>query len=351
MYWEIKSLHGNYNVTTGVEFGEITNFLTNNKDVILFVDENVLIHWPILNGFNPISVTANEETKTMVGVQPLIDAMIERGANPKSKIMAIGGGVVQDAVGFIASIWCRGIDYILVPTTLLSQVDSCVGGKTSINHIRKNILGTFWPPKQILICTDFLKTLSQKDYWSGWGEWIKYNILRDKTSHTIDTLSGDIVGNELTTIVDGLDYKIGIIQRDEFDKGERKFLNFGHTFGHALESVSSWEIPHGYAIFIGSLIALSVSTKYTETNLESDLNKLFLFAKEYLQRGNVIQTLKREWFTSELIEIAKKSDKKQENNAGIRMVLIGENGPYLHNVEDNKVLVNSIQRVCDEICI
>lgn len=351
MYWEIKSLHGSYNVTTGVEFSEITNFLNSNKDVILFVDENVLIHWPVLNGFNPISVPANEETKTMAGVQPLIDAMVERGANPKSKIMAIGGGVIQDAVGFIASIWCRGIDYILVPTTLLSQIDSCVGGKTSINHIRKNILGTFWPPKQILICTDFLKTLSQKDYWSGWGEWIKYNILRDKTSNTIDTLSGDVGGIELNSIVDGLDYKIGIVQRDEFDKGERKFLNFGHTFGHALESVSNWEIPHGYAVFIGSLIALVVSTKYTEKNLDSELEKLFSFGRNYLQRGDVRRTIKREWFTSELIDIAKKSDKKQENDSGIKMVLIGESGPYLYNVEDNDVLVNSIQRVCDEICI
>lgn len=357
MYWKINSLHGEYDVIGGATFSQIVEFMSQNDfDMIPFVDQNVLEHWPALKQFNPIVVRANEDTKTLSGIEPLINAMIDRGANSKSKIIAIGGGVVQDAVGFIASIWCRGVDYTLVPTTLLSQIDSCVGGKTSINHVRKNILGTFWPPKEIIICTDFLSTLSSTDYWSGWGEYIKYNILRDRMDNIINYLHpGNPHGKEYELIKDGLDYKIGIIQRDEFDRGERKFLNFGHTFGHALESVSEWKIPHGFAVFIGSLIAMCVSENYTQSDLSIKIlsikiKQLFYFGRQYLNYGEIKHELNPEWFTSALIDIAKKSDKKQEGGSGIKMVLIGEDGPYLHTVDNNEVLIKAIERVRDEIC-
>lgn len=346
MSWMIKSMYGDYEVKTGVSVNEITA-LCGQPNTIVFVDENVLIHWPVFND-NVIPVYANENTKTLDGVGDLIDKFVEKGATPKTKIIAIGGGIVQDAVGFIASIWCRGVDYILVPTTLLSQIDSCVGGKTSINHTRKNILGTFWPPKRILICNDFLKTLSDLDYWSGWGEWIKYNILRGKIDHTMQALSNIKMGEEHEFIVDGLSYKIEIIQRDEFDKGERKFLNFGHTFGHALESVSDWKIPHGYAVFIGSLIALHVSYQISGmTELKKDtLNRLAKFGNKYL--GNCY--LQKDWFTRELVTIAKKSDKKQDNDGGLRMVLVDDSGPYLENVNNVTILEQAIEWVFNEVC-
>lgn len=354
MSWLIKSMYGNYEVQTGTSIQELVE-LCGQPNTITFVDENVLKHWDMFDTPNVIPVYANENTKTLEGVGELINKFVESGATPKTKIIAIGGGIVQDAVGFIASIWCRGVDYILVPTTLLSQIDSCVGGKTSINHIRKNILGTFWPPKQILICPDFLTTLSDTDYWSGWGEWIKYNILQNKIDHTIQTLSSSIKGSEMQFIVDGLGYKVEIIQRDEFDKGERKFLNFGHTFGHALESVSQWKIPHGYAVFIGSLIAMYVSYKLGEENEQrwEELQRFSAFGRSYIDRGCLEKSMgsfEREWFTRELIEIAKKSDKKQEGGQGLRMVLVNKDGAYLHNIENENVLEQAIEWVYNEVC-
>lgn len=352
MYWKIKSLHGDYEVFDW-RYEKLVGYLKflkeRKENFIVFVDENVLELYPHLMDFNPIRVPVSEETKTLVGIQPLIDEMISRGANSKTHIIAIGGGVIQDAVGFIASVWCRGVTYTLIPTTLLSQIDSCVGGKTSINHTRKNILGTFWPPNQIILCTDFLRTLSNTDYWSGWGEWIKYNILQKKVDFDFDLLlETHINDREAAFIEEGLGYKIDIINRDEFDKGERKFLNFGHTFGHALESISNWEIPHGYAVFIGSLIALAVDADRYEWNNDA-LNKLFGFAYEYLQAGGIQDKLKSEWFTGELIDIAKKSDKKQTGD-GLTMILIGVSGPFIEQIYDDSVLLKAIERVRDEIC-
>lgn len=351
----IKSHYGEYEIKTNISINQLVT-MCKQSNVITFIDSNVLINWNIFNQTNHIIVNSNEDTKSLFGITELINKFIEKGANPKTKIIAIGGGIVQDAVGFIASIWCRGIEYILVPTTILSQVDSCIGGKTSINHIKKNILGTFWPPREILICTDFLSSLSDIDYWSGWGEWIKYNILRNKIDFTINTLNSIKKGNELPFILDGLEYKIGIIERDEFDKGERKFLNFGHTFGHAIEYISEWKIPHGYAIFIGSLIALHVSYSLLEDNDEffSELKRLSEFGKQYINRSgiqNSIGCFDKKWFTKDIIEIAKKSDKKQENNIGLKMVLINKNEPYLHNVENENILEQSIKWVYNEVCI
>lgn len=354
MSWLVNSIYGDYSVKTGSSIDDVVSLCSD--DCITFIDKNVLKSWPVFNTVNHIVVDATENTKTLSGVSNLINDFIDKNAKPKTKIIAIGGGVVQDVVGFIASIWCRGTEYILVPTTVLSQVDSCVGGKTSINHLRKNILGTFWPPKEILICTDFLSTLSEIDYWSGWGEWIKYNLLQNKIDFVIDSIPIISKENELMFIVDGLQYKIDIIQRDEFDIGDRKFLNFGHTFGHAIESVSNWLIPHGYAIFIGCLISMYVSNfifKEGDVNFLHDINKLLDFAREYVSKNkinNILKTFDKQFFINSLIDIASKSDKKQDNTNGLKMILIDKNGPCLFNVTDESVLEKSIGIVYDKIC-
>ncbi len=354
MSWLVNSMYGSYSVKTESSIEDIISMCSD--DCVVFIDDNVLKHWPVFNSVNHIVVDSNENTKTLSGVNDLLNHFINKNARPKTKIIAIGGGVVQDVVGFIASIWCRGTDYILVPTTVLSQIDSCVGGKTSINHIRKNILGTFWPPKEILICTDFLSTLSDMDYWSGWGEWIKYNLLQNKINFAIETISNMNRGNELPFIVDGLRYKIDIIQRDEFDNGDRKFLNFGHTFGHVIESISNWQIQHGYSIFLGSLISMYVSyfiLKNNDDKFLSDINKLSQFAKEYISKNkinDIVKKFDRDFFIKKLIEVAKKSDKKQDSIDGLKMILIDSNGPCLYNVTDESVLKKSIGLVYDKVC-
>jgi 3-dehydroquinate synthase len=145
------------------------------------VDKNVANYFPKLNSGDVIVVDTDEDLKSWRGLEKIFDEFAAKKVNTQTKLVVIGGGVLQDAVGFCASVYCRGIEYYLVPTTLLSQIDSCVGGKTSINYdSRKNILGTFYPPKEILICKDWLYGLNKENFCSGLGELLKFDILRNK---------------------------------------------------------------------------------------------------------------------------------------------------------------------------
>jgi 3-dehydroquinate synthase len=155
----------------------LIELIINQSDVITVIDSNVNDLYPSLQKNSNIIIECNEEVKTLDGVIMLLNKLKDKKVNIKTKLLVIGGGIIQDLVGFCASIYCRGIEYILVPTTLLSQADSCVGGKTSINFDkRKNILGTFYPPTDIIIYTGFLKTLPKLDYLSGMGEIYKFYI-------------------------------------------------------------------------------------------------------------------------------------------------------------------------------
>jgi len=219
-------------------------------NTITIIDSNVEALYPMLRRQSNIVLDSHEGAKTLKGAELLLSALKDRKANIKTTLVVIGGGILQDLVGFCASVYCRGIDYILVPTTLLAQTDSCVGGKTSINlDSRKNLLGTFYPPKEIIIYTKFLETLPNPDYLSGMGEIYKFHVLQGNIKQF------DVEGEVEPMILDGLAYKVDVLSRDEFDKGERRFLNYGHTFGHALESTSNHKEPAAFAIVLRSLIA------------------------------------------------------------------------------------------------
>lgn len=304
---------------------EIENYI-DQKNTITIIDSNVNKLYPSLNRKTNIVLECNEELKTLKGADSLISLLSDLKVNIKTKVIVIGGGILQDLVGFCASIYARGIEYILIPTTLLAQTDSCVGGKTSINfNNRKNLLGTFYPPSKIIICTEFLKTLSNLDYTSGMGEIYKFYLLQNKITQF------DLDSPIEPMILEGLKYKIDILSRDEFDKGERKYLNFGHTFGHALESTSNNQIPHGIAVILGSMIALRISNElgYQVSNYELSI-----------QKGvNLVRSTKinfdPKWFDlSSLLEIVK-SDKKSTGK--LTMVLLDDK-PFLKDVLNLDIL-------------
>lgn len=328
----VKSKIFDYNVNFIDSIKYIEESLT-RENIIIIIDETVSKLYNCLNNENNIIIKSNEDAKTIVGIQYLLDELIKRKANIKTKLIAIGGGVLQDLVGFCASIYCRGIDYIFIPTTLLAQTDSCIGGKTSINYkSRKNILGTFFPPKEILIYTDFLKTLNRLDYISGLGEIYKFHILQGKISQF--NIDNDIK----TMIIDSLKYKINILSIDEFDKNERKFLNYGHTFGHALESISTHKIPHGIAVIIGSMIATEIAynMNYNLKNYNLIMNK----GVELITESGI--TLKKEWFDlNELLNITK-SDKKSTGQ--LTMVLVDDK-PFLENIKNIFILKNILNKI------
>lgn len=311
--------------------------IIDQPNTITVIDANVNRLYPSIRRENNIVIECNEEAKTLTGAGYLLNILKDKKANIKTKLIVIGGGVMQDLVGFCASIYCRGIEYILIPTTLLAQTDSCVGGKTSINlDGRKNILGTFYPPTDIIIYAGFLKTLSNLDYLSGLGEIYKFYILQNKIQEF------DFINDNEEMIMDGLTYKISILSIDEFDKGERKFLNFGHTFGHALESTSNNIIPHGIAVVIGCMIATTVSKQlgYNINNYELIME----YGYQIIKNSNL--KFEKEWFNiNKLLEIIK-SDKKSTGK--LTMVLINAN-PILADVEDVIILENILNQIYESI--
>lgn len=350
----VKSIYGEYSVKYNIKIEDIYS-ICSKENTIVFIDANVQDNWDLFSGDNYIKLEANEDTKTLIGITNIINLLKENyKINSLTKYVVIGGGIIQDAVGFVLSILNRGVKYTLIPTTVLAQLDSCVGGKTSINHIDKNILGSFWPPNEILICTDFLMTLNSIDYWSGFGEYIKYNIIQNKIDESFLNLSSEnIKRNEINLIKPSLSYKISIVNIDEFDKGLRKFLNFGHTFGHAIEKITNYEIPHGYAVYIGSLIALKVSQKQNGSDIYN-INKLKEFTKFYFKVSgfdNIVNKFNGSFLSLDLIEIAIRSDKKQINDGGLRMILIKNGRPIIETIMDNDLLKQSIIEVRDEIII
>jgi 3-dehydroquinate synthase len=218
----------------------------------------------ILSDNRTIVIEATEENKSIERIVNVIHRLVDNKIRRHQVLVGIGGGIVQDITCFIASTLLRGLDWRFVPTTLLAQADSCIGSKSSVNlGSLKNILGTFNPPREIHLCTGFLDTLEEKDIRSGLGEIIKVHAIDSACAY--DTLAADF--NRLRTdrvllqeyINKALRIKQHFIEADEFDRGIRNVFNYGHSFGHAIESATDFAVPHGVAVTMGMAIANHVS--------------------------------------------------------------------------------------------
>jgi len=213
-----------------------------------------------------IEITASEKAKDYQNIFPLYSRLIKSNMDRNSVLFAIGGGVTGDIAGFVASTYLRGIRWVGIPTTLVAQVDSAIGGKTGVNHpLGKNLIGTFHQPSLVLCDVDLLKTLSQRDRLSGLGEIIKYGLAFDakffrklqRNWKALLRLDKKPLIDAITTCVQ---WKAKIVQMDEFEKGNRRLLNLGHTLGHAYEAATDYtRFRHGEAIILGLRIAASLS--------------------------------------------------------------------------------------------
>lgn len=203
-----------------------------------------------------ITVRPGEESKALSVLEGVYEAMIALGVRRGDIIAALGGGVVGDLAGFAAATFLRGVRYIQIPTTLLAQVDSSVGGKTAVNLVSgKNLVGAFYQPEAVFIDTGCLKTLPERELSCGAAEVIKYGAIKSRELFELLEKNGDILYNIEDTVLRCCKIKGDIVAADEFDKGERMLLNFGHTFGHAIEKqfgFGSW--THGEAVAAGMCI-------------------------------------------------------------------------------------------------
>jgi 3-dehydroquinate synthase len=228
-------------------------------------------------GFRPqlIAIAAGEGAKSMAQVGALCDQLGAAGLDRSSFLVSLGGGVLGDLVGFVASIYMRGVPYVAVPTTLLAQVDSCIGGKTGVNSSAgKNMIGSFHHPTLVIADIDTLETLPDQIWHEGFAEVIKHGIIRDAELFTMaaqacnwqpnDAASWELARPKLALLVArSLAIKAAIVAADERERNDiRALLNFGHTIGHAIESAAGYgELLHGEALSLGMVAAAHVSTR------------------------------------------------------------------------------------------
>ena len=306
----------------------------NNDNSIIFVDSNVKSEYEFDENYNIHEVLVNEETKNITIVEKIWEIMHSNSATRSTNIICIGGGVLCDVVGFATSIYKRGANLILVPTSLLAMVDASHGGKNGINNnYGKNQIGTFYLPSDVLVCVEFLKSLNKEEINTGLIEAIKAGFIGNKL--ILDLAYEDIIrlgrlyfpNPYLDLIQLAIDVKTKITKEDLKESNTRMYLNFGHTIGHLIESDSNYQISHGQAVGIGILIALEISEK--EYNLDKSYKKNYM---TFLNNSGLKSHYKFQKSRSELMTIL--SNDKKVNNAKINFVLLEEiEKPVLKEVD------------------
>lgn len=229
------------------------------------------------------SFSAGEENKQLKTIETLYEHLIKHHFDRQDLLIALGGGVVGDMTGFAAATYLRGIDFVQVPTTLLSQVDSSIGGKTGVDFLQyKNMVGAFHQPKLVYINTETLHSLPEREYFSGMGEVIKHGLIKDQAYYQwIKDHISEIKNRDHNTlremIYQSCRIKGGVVERDPKEKGERALLNFGHTLGHAIEKLMNFQWLHGECVAVGCQLAAEISVKKGKiTEAESrDIQKTF----------------------------------------------------------------------------
>lgn len=312
---QIQSKIKDYTVAFESDFIFFDN-LSNITEKVVIIDKVVFdlyteIFTKKFDRLDTILLEAIEENKTLDYAKTLYELLVKKNAKKNLNIISVGGGITQDITGFVASTLYRGVNWIYVPTTFLAQTDSCIGSKTSLNfQSHKNLIGTFYPPTEIYINTIFLNTLLEVDFFSGIGETIKLQLMKEiypKDFRAIVETVNRATGKEslLPLIFDNMQIKLSYMAGDEFDQGRRNLLNYGHCFGHAIETTSNYYIPHGIAVVIGIIFANTISKNrfLLSAEISDFLNKNLLLP-------NIPLKLKKEHFIMDILKNMK-SDKKR----------------------------------------
>lgn len=292
------------------------------KDCVIITDDTIsALHADKLKGYRMLTFPAGEERKTLDTIMSLTEGLLSEGAHRKTMLLGIGGGVVTDIVGYLASSFMRGVQMAFVPTTLLAQVDAAIGGKNGVNvGLHKNMLGTVKQPTFILFDTQWLSTLPEEHWRGGFAEVIKYGFIADvrilTTLQNADIPYFQKHPDKLAELIAGCaDVKNKIVHADESETGLRRMLNFGHTAGHAFETL--YGLPHGHAVGLGMRVALKLSQQHCGLGEESGAQLLQLL-HQYALPSSI------EYDTEAVMQLLL-TDKKRRDD-GIEYVLLEKPG-------------------------
>ena len=288
---------------------------------------------------------AGEENKTLDTVQDVYEYLIENHFDRNDCLVALGGGVVGDLTGFSAATYLRGIKFIQVPTSLLAQVDSSIGGKTGVDfRAYKNMVGAFHQPKLVYMNVSTLSTMDERDYLSGMGEVVKHGLIRDKKFFDWLKINHEKICSQDNETLIEMDYhncriKGEVVEKDPTEQGIRSLLNFGHTLGHAIEKQKAGELYHGECVSIGAAAAAYISMKrgyLTKDDLQTVLDAFTSFKLPITVTG----------VDKEAALAATKSDKKMQGNQ-IRFILLKSLGEA---VVDKTVTMDEMREALDFVC-
>lgn len=271
-----------------VELGAASYEIFIGEDILSGVNEFVKGKALLVTQENIFNICANkfpcdvafipdgETSKSLQEAEKLYTRAIESGLDRKSVVIALGGGVVGDLAGFVAATFMRGVNLIQIPTTLLAQVDSSVGGKTAVNHaLGKNLIGAFHQPRAVFIDLNFLKTLPEREIKSGLGEVVKYGVISDEKFFAyLEDNADKILQRDLKTLAHivkrSCEIKAAVVSADEHESGLRRILNFGHTMAHAIEEETAYKkYRHGEAVAIGMIAAAMISCELGKTSADN----------------------------------------------------------------------------------
>lgn len=287
----------------------------------------------ILSSPSVLLIEAKEPNKSLELMPQYVNHLVAQGVRRDHDLVAIGGGIIQDITCFLAATMLRGMDWRFFPTTLLSQADSCIGSKSSINcGEAKNILGTFTPPRKVEICVSFLDTLEETDVRSGVGEMLKVHVIDGPKS--FDAIAAhyhrlfkepEIMAHYVRS---ALEIKKSYIEQDEFDRGVRNIFNYGHSFGHAIEAATHFAIPHGIAVTIGMDMANFVSW-HLGVGRQEDFQRMHPALKENFQGFENIDVPMDKFLSA----IAK--DKKNTGARSVTLILADQHGKVFRDAYPN----------------
>ncbi len=295
-----------------------------------------------------IEIPAGESSKNITVVMDVAGKLLAEGADRETMLIALGGGVVGDLTGFIASVYMRSVPYLQVPTTLIGQLDSAIGGKTAVDLPQgKNLLGTFYQPRAVFADVNFLDSLPDREFNNGLAEMIKYGIIEDESlfrrlEEDMDAIKSRDPGMLLKMIETCCRIKKSIVEIDEREQGLRRILNFGHTLGHALEAASDYSLSHGEGVALGMIAAarLSVIMNYLP-RVESDR------VKSVIARAGLPTTIDASLSMDEVIRRFR-ADKKKRDDV-IHFVLIKKIGmPFVNGSIHEQQIADVLEEMKDE---